>query len=228
MLKLFLTNYLTQKMKKTYLFLLITSLFINQNCFAQSGIDFSIVPIDFNYRVDLDGNGNASKVEGNHYGIKLGYFSWIDETWMKKYSLQINNFDKSFDGYTYDNNGNITDGSYNLNVKSYIFRSESMFFSNEIDFKQHIYFKTAFLLGFRNDKISFTKKDPSSVNTNDQFFSFKNVDNAQLIIGGDLGFGYQYNIKHKIGVYAELNVGTRLYEAMTFVNANIGVRCRFK
>lgn len=213
-------------MKKIHIFIFAFIAIFTQKGFSQSGIDFSLVPVDYVQRVDLGGDNRAQLYSGAHYGIKLGYFKWETPSIMTFISLQLTNFSKDFYTQNYDN------GKFNnftQSATSYLIKIGTMNVFNEIDYKSHIYLKQAFLIAMRSDKVNQTNTDAL---TNNAGVSLRYDDNKEDPVGFSLGYeagmGYQYNVNKKLGVYADATLGVRSFEVMFFLNTNLGVRYRLR
>jgi hypothetical protein len=216
-------------MKKIYILIFTFLMIFIGNNKAQSGIDIALVPIDFNRRADLDDNGRNTFYNGVHYGFKIGYFDWTTASQMKFISLQVSTINKDFSYINNVTNSIDEKENYTHSATSFLFRIGTMRVFNEIDFKSHIYFKNAFLFALRNDAVSFISKERYYGNGNEEkYFSPTYKDPLQFSFGYDIGFGYQYNLTPKLGLYADANVGFRFFEMMSFINTNIGARYRFK
>jgi hypothetical protein len=216
------------KVMKKIFFLIFTFLIVcvGKNT-AQSGFDFALVPFDYNKRADLDDNGRSYLYDGTHVGFKVGYFNWQTDNLMKTFSLQVTTIDKDFTYYNYSNNTNIIKENYSHNATSFLFKIGAIRVFNEIDSKSHGYFKNEFLFALRNDEVTFKNKEPFFDNPDlKNNFNPDYKDPLQFSFGYNVGFGYQYNIIEKLGLYGDVNIGFRFFEMMAFVNSNVGLRYR--
>lgn len=215
---------------KKLLLIIIALLTINTlKLNAQSGIDFALSPLNFHH---FWGNEEDEKNTLFQFGAKIGYFKWVNEYIMRGPSFQYNttlNLTNTVADYNYTNN-NAVISLYNVQTASYIFKYEYAYVFNAIDYKSHHFIRSSWLTGWSTklEETLASKKIVSS--SSDEFKNNKELKGnfAFPIFGFELGYGYQYNITKKLGVYADINVGMRLFESMGIMNSNVGVRYRFK
>ncbi len=211
-------------MKKILIFIFAFTAIFTQKSFCQSGIDFSLVPVDYVQRADIADELKSELYSGIHYGVKLGYFKWQTPSIMSSISLQVTNINSDFYTKNYDD---ITYNNFTQSTTSYLIKIGTIKVFNEIDYKSHFYLKQAFNMSFRSDKITQTNKN--SLTNNGGFNLYRNIEDPVVFsLGYEGGMGYQYNINKKLGVYADAALGFRFFELMLFLNTNLGVRYRLR
>jgi hypothetical protein len=214
------------------LLILITIVFKINNASAQAGIDLSFSP--FNSYTDFKDEIVNSLEKESNLSFRIGYFEWTTVNAMNKYSLQINSTNNTI--YTLTSSdiwGKEVKTNYSYEAQSYIFRFEGIGVFNEIDCKSHFFFKSAYLFGLKNTKLSATNTEiinTGSQNTDSKEISNSNFDKlggSDVLFGFELGLGYQYNITKLMGIYLDAGVGYIL-PSVYFYDTNIGIRYRFK
>lgn len=175
---------------------------------AQSGIDIAVIPV----HVQSKFIENFS--DANLYGVKIGYFKWINVDQIRSVYLQAHGNNKTYVDQT--NNSN-----FDASLYKFCINYDFIEISNEMDSKSHFYYRYRIFLGYQSGKINYSDS---------QFFS-KNQNISNFIGGYGLGLGYQYNIKPFIGIYVDLGVNLDfilkdLTQVNEFATAQIGIRIR--
>ncbi len=194
-------------MKK--LFSLIFIFFCTMAIKAQSGIDIAVIPVHFSPQI-IDNSNNI-----NMYGLKIGYFKWINDDQIRSVYLQAHGNSKSFSDQVY--NSNFDQSSYKFCV-NYDFT----WILGEMDLKSNFYYRERIFLGYVVNNKKYTDTQLSSLNKNTNYF-----------MGGyGYGFGYEYKVKPFVVIYVDLGANgefnfTDFWKFSDFATAQVGSRIRF-